>query len=72
MKKETIAAFALASTMAFSAESGIDYSAILRKDVKEENTWNVKDIYKSEDEWKKEKKEVEKLKEMAEKNLEEK
>ena len=61
MKKETIAAFALASTMAFSAESGIDYSAILRKDVKEENTWNVKDIYKSEDEWKKEKKEVEKL-----------
>jgi oligoendopeptidase F len=61
MKKETIAAFAIASTMVFSAEVDIDYSAILRKDVKEEYTWNVSDIYKSEEDWKKEKTEVEKL-----------
>lgn len=60
MRKETIAVFALASTIAFSAGEDIDYSAILRKDVKEEHTWNISDIYKSEDEWKKEKTEVEK------------
>ena len=61
MKKETIAVFAIASTLAFSAGEDIDYSTVMRQDVKEENSWKVSDIYKSEDEWKKDKEEAVKM-----------
>lgn len=61
MKKEAIAVFAIASTLAFSAGEDIDYSTVLRQDVKEENSWKVSDIYKSEDEWKKDKEEAVKM-----------